>query len=224
MRDTKSETGNLRASVAPAFASSRRRTGFLSLISNLSILTVLVASASGCATTKASTTKHEPLQVPPAPPRVITPAPEPPEEATLPEPVPALPRATRPAPRETSPAKTEPRPVPDAPVQAPPETPAASTPVAAAPPTGAAGPPELKTAGTPDDAKASRDVRDALDRAGKLLNSIDYRALSDASKLQYDMAKRFIEQSEDALKARNYVAAKLMAEKAETIGKELGGR
>ncbi len=202
----------------------RARARSSSLISYLLSLIFLVASASGCATTKASTTKHEPLQVPPAPPRVIAPAPEPPEEATEPEPVPPLPRASRPAAREAAPTKSEPKSTPETPPQVAPETitAPAATPPASAP---AAGPgaPELKTAGTPDDAKASRDVRDVLDRAGKLLNSIDYRALSNSSKLQYDMAKRFMEQSEDALKARNYVAAKLMAEKAETIGKELGG-
>ncbi len=199
------------------------RAGLLSLISYFLFLIFLVASSSGCATTKASTTKHEPLQVPPAPPRVIAPAPEPPEEGTEPEPVPPLPRASRPAPREAAPAKSEPKTTAETPAPAATETPAAPTPAAAPGPATGAAAPELKTAGTPDDAKASRDVRDTLDRAGKLLNSIDYRALSSSSKLQYDMAKRFIEQSEDALKARNYVAAKLMAEKAETIGKELGG-
>ena len=188
----------------------------------------IVLFASACATSQASSAKREPLKVPPAPPRVITPAPEPPEEGATPEPVPALPRASRPASREPAPAKTEPKPTTEAPPQPAaetPVTPSAPTPTpGATPPSAAAGPPELRTAGTPDDAKASRDVRDALDRAGKLLNSIDYRALSSPSKLQYDMAKRFIEQSEEALRTRNYVAAKLMAEKAETIGRELGGK
>jgi hypothetical protein len=176
---------------------------------------------SACASSKPTIVKAEPLNVPPAPPRVISPAPEPPEEPTEPEPVPPLPRTSRPAARETAPPKVEPR------VSETPPQPSAETPVTPppnpAPAPAAEGTPELKTAGTPDDAKASREVRDTLDRAGRLLNSIDYRVLSNASKLQYDMAKRFIEQSEEAVKARNYVAAKLMAEKAETIGKELGG-
>jgi hypothetical protein len=67
-------------------------------------------------------------------------------------------------------------------------------------------------------------VRDAIELAGRTLSRIDYRALPKPSQIQYDMAKRFIEQSEEALKVRNYTAAQLMAEKAGTIAKELSGR
>ena len=61
-------------------------------------------------------------------------------------------------------------------------------------------------------------------KAGRTLAQIDYGKLTKPSQLQYDMAKRFIEQSEEALKAKNFTAAQLMAEKAETIAKELSGR
>jgi flagellin-specific chaperone FliS len=67
-------------------------------------------------------------------------------------------------------------------------------------------------------------VRDTLSRAAGTLGRIDYRNLSQPARLQYDMAKHFMEQADEALKAKNYTAAQLMAEKAETIAKELSGR
>ncbi|HSL24341.1 MAG TPA: hypothetical protein VK886_22595 [Vicinamibacterales bacterium] len=186
---------------------------------------VAIVVSSACATTKASSSaKHEPLAVPPPPPRVIVPAPEPVQETVAPQPelVPALPRPARSSPRE--PARSEPK------ASGTTTDPAAAPQPAAAPPpnAGATGAPpqasELRTVETPDDSKASRLVRDTLDRAGRTLNGIDYARLPKPSQLQYDMAKRFIEQSEEALRTRNFTAAQLMAEKADTIAKELSGR
>jgi hypothetical protein len=173
---------------------------------------------SGCATVKSASATREPLVVPPAPPRVIVPAPLPAQEAPMlePEPVPPLPRPSRQS-RETQ--RAEPKPADHA---APGPTEAES--VIKGPVPAVAPAPELRTVETPDDAKATRLVRDTLERAGRTLGGIDYRALPQPSQLQYDMAKRFIEQSEEALRARNYTAAQLMAEKAETIAKELSGR
>jgi hypothetical protein len=175
-----------------------------------------------CATSRGATSTREPLVVPPAPPRII--ATEPVESAELPisepEPVPPLPPASRPA-RETP--RTEPKTAPaDPPTAAAGPTEAESQ----AKPAHVAGtpPPELRTVETPDDGSATRQVRETIERAGRTLAGIDYRALPKPSQIQYDMAKRFIEQSEEALKVRNYTAAQLMAEKAATIAKELSGR
>jgi hypothetical protein len=187
------------------------------------VLAVFLAalSSSGCMTTKAATAAKEPLVVPPAPPRVIAPAPEPEDQAVPsgePEPVPQLPRQTRTAPRDNAP-RSEPKPPQQGmpgPTEAEAKPPVAPPPVAPAP--------ELRTIDTTDDAKATRQVRDTMERAGRTLAQIDYGRLAKASQLQYDMAKRFIEQSEEALKNKNFTAAQLMAEKAETIAKELSGR
>jgi hypothetical protein len=86
------------------------------------------------------------------------------------------------------------------------------------------GEPELRKPETPDDARAHQRVRDILARAAGTLNRVDYRALSQPAQQQYDMGKRFMEQSEEALRVRNYTAAVLMAEKAETIATELARR
>jgi hypothetical protein len=183
---------------------------------------LLAVAASGCLTTKAATVKKEPLVVPPAPPRVIAPIPEPDDQVVTssePEPVPQLPRQTRTAPRE-NPPRAEPKP-PQQGAPGPTETEA--KPAAAPPPAPTPGP-ELRTIDSQDPALATRKVRDTMERAGRTLGQIDYGKLPKPSQLQYDMAKRFIEQSEEALKAKNFTAAQLMAEKAETIAKELSGR
>jgi hypothetical protein len=192
-------------------------------LSSFCFLVLLALASSGCLTTKAATAKKEPLVVPPAPPRVIAPIPEPDDESVTAgerEPVPQLPRQSRTLPRESAP-RTEPKP-PQQGVPGPTEAEAkpAATP-APAPVTPA---PELRTIDAVDPALATRNVRETMERAGRTLAQIDYGKLTKPSQLQYDMAKRFIEQSEEALKAKNFTAAQLMAEKAETIAKELSGR
>lgn len=188
---------------------------------HLSVILALLVSSSACLTTKAPMVKREPLVVPPAPPRVIAPLPEPEDESVTGgerEPVPQLPRQSRTAPREST-ARPEPKPPQQgtpAPVEAEKPAPVPPPPVAPAP--------ELRTVDTPDAAKATRQIRDVMEQAGRTLAQIDYGRLPKASQLQYDMAKRFIEQSDEALKAKNFTAAQLMAEKAATIAKELSGR
>ena len=63
-----------------------------------------------------------------------------------------------------------------------------------------------------------------MTRATAELNRIDYRALNANARTQYDTAKRFIEQADDAIKSGNYVYAQSLGEKAETIAKELSGK
>jgi hypothetical protein len=184
-----------------------------------------VLGLAGCATTKAAAVKKEPLVVPPAPPRVIAPMPQPQEESVTGgerEPVPQLPRQSRTSPRENAP-RAEPKP-PQQGMPGPTEAEAKPPAVMQPPPVAPA--PELRTidADTRDPAEATRQVRETMERAGRILAQIDYGKLAKASQLQYDMAKRFIEQSDEALKAKNFTAAQLMAEKAETIARELSGR
>jgi uncharacterized protein (DUF885 family) len=63
-----------------------------------------------------------------------------------------------------------------------------------------------------------------LQAAGADLNRIDYRRLSPDTQLQYDTAKGFIRQAEDALRSRNLMFAQTMAEKAATLANQLLGQ
>jgi hypothetical protein len=57
------------------------------------------------------------------------------------------------------------------------------------------------------------------------LNRINYQALTSDGRTQYEQAKRFISQAEDALqRARNFVYANNLADKAATIAAQLLGR
>lgn len=53
--------------------------------------------------------------------------------------------------------------------------------------------------------------------AARDLSRIDYRVLSADAKAQYDVAKRFSEQAEEALKAKNFVFAGQLADKAAAL-------
>jgi hypothetical protein len=152
----------------------------------------------------------------PAPPnRVFAPPEEPvpvqappPEVADAEPPKPAPPRAVRkPAPSPPAEAQREPEPPP---------------PVAAAPAQPEPGR-ELRTTSSSADANAERQVRDLLLKATRALGRIDYRKLSNEGRSQYDQAKRFAEQAEQAIKERNFVFASTLAEKAATLASQLAG-
>ena len=69
-----------------------------------------------------------------------------------------------------------------------------------------------------------KNVRATLTRANTELSRVDYRVLDNDAKIQYDTAKRFIRQAEDAVKSKNVVFAKSLADKAVAIADQLGGR
>ena len=62
-----------------------------------------------------------------------------------------------------------------------------------------------------------RKVRALLANAARDLSRVDYRSLSVDAKAQYDIAKRFSEQAEEALKVKNVVFAGQLADKAATL-------
>jgi hypothetical protein len=163
-----------------------------------------------------------PLEVPVVPPRLVGPVmveePElPPLE--VPEPKPARPRP-RPAAKGDDPVvKVEP----------PPDSTTKPNDSATPPPStgtsAAAGPaPLLRTPDTANDAEVSRKVRETLARAGDNLNKINYNGLNQGAKGQHDTARRFIAQAEDALKSKNLVFARYLADKAENISASLINR
>lgn len=176
-----------------------------------------------CASASAKTVDRPALNVPPPPPRIVEPAQEP-----LPEPVgeipssPAAPPAARPGrpARETAkpPAadpKTEAKPA----EPQKPETTPSTEPVAPVTP-----PAQLRTPQTADTSGAAKTVQATIDRARSTLSKVDYTPLSQERKNAYNDAKRFMDQAEAALKEGNYVFAQAVANKAETLAKELAGR
>jgi hypothetical protein len=175
---------------------------------------VALALAGGCAKARPQVQPDvTPLQVPAAPPRVIVPPePEPVPLEPLPEPQEA---ASRPA-RRTTPrpdakaAKPEASPPPAAEAPAVPAVASASDSLEPVLPTSAG--------------EVERRVRQQLQRASTDLNRVDYGALSNDGKGQYDMAKRFIEQADEAMRDRNLVFAGKLAEKAAGIASVLLGR
>jgi hypothetical protein len=188
------------------------------------LLLALLLPAVGCVAARAQVQPedHPALVVPPVPPRVIEPLPA---EAPPLEPVGELPTAPsnppRPRPQNREPnrpaatdSKTEAKPA-----DAPPADPVATTQTQP----NAQPVPPLRTPGTPNGPEMSKQVRDTLDRANKILGSVDYQALKSDSRANYENAKSFMKQAEDALKANNTVAAKLLADRAENIAKQLAG-
>ena len=178
------------------------------------LLLGLATVSSACATTQAKTVVDRPaLEVPPVPPRVIEPAPEPRE---APAPVPELPPAPanpRPRPPQRDTAKPDPKP------EIPPVEPQPTT----APPAQPTVPP-LRTGSSPDGAEATRIITEIRNRAKKLLDDTDYQKLTREQQAQYDNAKRFIDEADEALKAKNFEFARGVAEKAERLARELQGR
>lgn len=181
-------------------------------------LAVALAVVSGCARPKAAVVTAPPaLEVPVVPPRVVAALPEeqPPEETAPAEPE---------KPRTTRPARPRPRPTPAAPEpavqkpEAPPE-PAAEPQKPAEQPQ-----PVLRTPQTADEPEAARRVRAALKRATDQLSLVNVSALGSDARSQYDTARRFVDQAEGAMRARNYVFAGYFADKAETLARGLGGR
>lgn len=174
---------------------------------------------SGCTRAKAKTAPDAPLDMPVPPPRDV--------ESIESEPPPVVPLAQEPArntptrarptpPRE--PARPEPaRPEPPRPETAPVEPPKPEEPPKPPPTT-------LQTTPPTAEGEMERGVRAALTKASADLNRIDYRALNNDARTQYDTAKRFIRQAEDAIRAKNLVFAKSVADKAVVLAAQLAGR
>ena len=190
------------------------------VLSVLSVVVLLALGSFGCTRAHAKTTPQVPdaaLQVPPPPPRDVEPAdvetPPPPPPAPTPEP----PRTQPPRPRPTTPQREQP----------PRAEPPKPEPAPAEPPKPAEEPPRTNTLQTTPatvEGELERGVRATLTRATNELNRIDYRGLNTDARVQYDTAKRFIRQAEDAVRAKNLIFAKNLADKAVVIADQLGGR
>jgi hypothetical protein len=173
----------------------------------LVLLTLIgLALPLGACAAKAQVRTETPMPVldpPPPPPRVVadyTPAPEP--LPVTPAAEPATP--VRPPARPTRPERPEPA------------APASPEPAdSAAKPSSA---PSLTLTPTPgSESQTAAAIRDLLGRATRDLARVNAGSLNADGRAQYETARRFIQQAEEALKQRNIVFAGKLADKAATM-------
>jgi hypothetical protein len=187
----------------------------------LMCIAALSCGAIGCAKTQARTAPElPPLDVPAPPPRAVEPA-----VVSTPQPGPPLVEAPQPntpgtllsvAPAQrTEPAKPEP-PKPATPVV---EAPAGVEAQRAAPPATT-----LQTISPQKEGEVEASIRAQLTRAAADLNRVHYQALGDDRKINYEEAKVYLKQAEDALRDKNLLFARTVADKAERIAAQLSGR
>jgi hypothetical protein len=144
------------------------------------------------------------LDPPPPPPRVVA-------DYREPDPPPAAP----PVEETVAPAKPAPRPPraeqkPEPAVPAPEQQPAE---IVARPAV-----PSLTLSPIPgSEAQTVSAIRELLGRAARDLSRVNAGALNGDGRYQYDTARRFLQQAEEALKARNIVFAGRLADKAATM-------
>jgi hypothetical protein len=156
-----------------------------------------------------------PLDVPAVPPREVEPI-----EVETPQPVP-LPEE----PARTPPPRLRPQ-APQAPRAEPPRT---EPPKTEQPPVEATKPEEeptkppalLQTTPPNTEGDLERGIRAALTRAQTDLNRIDAARLNADARGQYETAKSFIRQAEQAVRAKNLSFAKIVADKAAALAAQL---
>ncbi len=180
-------------------------------------LVAAAMSTAGCfrAQARATPTVVPDLAVPAPPPRIVDPvvtqapqpvglADQPPQNTEIPRPAAPVTRADTAKPEL---AKPEPPADPARPSEAPraPQTTLQTTPVE-------------------QEADVSRKVQDLLTKATADLSRVDYARLNADARTQYDQAKRFSSQADEALKTRNLVFASYLADKAATLAAQLAGR
>jgi hypothetical protein len=172
------------------------------------IVTLVIGSGLACAKARANT---EPILMPdlvppPPPPRIVETFPIDPLPTIAPSPVESalsIPPARPPAP---PPAKPEP-PKTETAVVAP-ERPAAPT-----------APSLTLKPGPGVQAQTEASIRAMLDSAVRDLQrvSVNYAALNEDGRTQFETARRFIQQAEEALKSANLAFAGKLADKAATM-------
>lgn len=168
-------------------------------------LIVLLTSSLGACAAKAQVRTEvplPPLDPPPPPPRVVA------VYEPEPEPVPLAP-AVEPETPLRPPAR------PSRPEQKPEPATATADPVENATPPS---PPSLTLTPTPgSEAQTVNAIRRLLGSATRDLSRVNVAALNSDGRSQYETARRFIQQAEDALKTRNVVFAGKLADKAATM-------
>lgn len=176
---------------------------------------VLSVATAGCLHGQAQTVPEVPLEMPNPPARVVVVSqPHEPPIISLPdEPVPNTPVRPRPTPS----SRTDARPADvrsDAPEAArPPDDTTRTTPA-----------PTLQTTPVQWEGEAERRIRASLAQATGDLNRINVQSLNADARQQFETARRFVTQAEEALRTRNQVFAGNLAEKAAALAAQLAGR
>jgi hypothetical protein len=193
------------------------RLGALARLGAVALCILNLVLATACAKAKAAELVPDgpPLAMSQPPPRVITPADEVPVASPPPPPSPE-PTATAAAPPK--PAQSRPR------VDSKPEPPPAVVTQPVTPPPATPEPLEVRSVPSAAAAAEERKVRDVMQRAQKDLVRVTPQRLSAEGKSQYDQARRFYEQADEALKEKNFVYAMKLAENAATLAAELAAR
>jgi hypothetical protein len=178
-------------------------------------LVAALGAAAGCAKARASALPPGPaLETPLPPPRVVS---SPIESEPIVTAVPPIegpsPRTPPNAPRPVAPRPERPEPPPATAASQAPAPPATTPPPADDPPR------TLQT--TANATQAEQRIRGLLANATRDLGRIDYRALSVDAQAQYDIAKRFTEQADEAMKGKNIVFAEQLADKAAALAAQL---
>jgi hypothetical protein len=172
-----------------------------------------------------TTPDNPPLDMPAPPPRDVEPT-----EVETPPPVPLAQEPARNAPsRRTQPAREPARTEPARPAEPPkaePTPPAEAAKPATPPATEEPPKPPTTLQTTPSAAEGDleRTIRATITRATSDLMRVDYRTLNADAKTQYDYAKRYMRQAEEAVRAKNMLFAKTLADKAAFIAAQLAGR
>ena len=177
-------------------------------------LLLLIPIVSGCTRARAKTVPTlPPLDMPAPPPRIVLPMQA---EAEVQEPLPVAEEPRRPQPAPVRPRSTPPA---DASRTAEPPPPAPAPPVPAAPSANTV----LQTTPAAEQGEVERGIRATMTRATAELGRIDYRVLNADARSQYDTAKRFVQQADDAIRMKNLPFAKNLADKAAALAAQLGG-
>jgi hypothetical protein len=188
----------------------------------------IAAEAAGCAKAQPPfEAEMPPLEAPPPPPRLLPPlvgGPVEPPEIALPPPEAGPPSApTRrleaARPGENAGSRQEARPA-----ELPKTEPLVDAPRAPEETSPAEQPPMLQLAPSPESNTTEHAIRQLLARATQDLGRVDYGALSPDAKVQYDTAKRFMVLADQAIKDRNFVFARTLADKAAVIAGVLVSR
>jgi hypothetical protein len=185
----------------------------------------LIAGVIGAALTVGGCSRPQPrltpelpaLEVPPPPPRVV--------EAAETEPAPTVgvvqdtapAPAPRPKPVPAAPPRSEPKPEPPR-VEGPPAD--AAKPAEEPPKTQ----PTLQTAPSQREREIEANVRRLMESATRDLQSVSPNRLNSDAKGQYESARGFLRQADEALKVRNLLLAETVADKAAKLAAELAGR
>jgi len=211
--------GTTGASLEGTRDEGRKLSAFLPCLSALLpfCLAALPLISAGCHRAHAKTLlESPPLEVPAVPPREVEPIEvETPQPVPLPEePARTPPPRLRPPAREQPPRADQPRTDPPKPEQPPVEAPK--------PEEEPAKPPALLQTTPPNtEGDLERGIRATLTRAQTDLNRIDAARLNADARVQYETAKSFIRQAEQAVRAKNLLFAKSVADKAAVLAAQL---